>query len=230
MSKAEEKTAKRSRIKKSVSLLVILCLAALFVGAAGMTMAFLTAQTSEVENVFTPGKIVPHVDEVFDGNDKSSVKIANTVDGNVKAYIRVAVIANNLKLEPESTEIIGAFLHEDYKEEDGKWIKTGDTHPIEDYLNGSDGTKTKGWIKYNGYYYYTQAVEPNSATDELLAATIPIYKTHTIKEERKQDVVEVLYNHQVTILAEAIQADGKTEDGTPAVVDAWGVDPSTLGN
>ena len=36
------------------------------------------------------------------------------------------------------------------------------------------------------------------------------------------------YDLQVTILAEAIQADGKTSNGTKAVVDAWGVDPSTL--
>lgn len=62
----------------------------------------------------------------------------------------------------------------------------------------------------DGYYYYTSAVEPNAPTTDLLGGSIN------------------LSGIQVTILAEAIQAEGVT-GSTKAVVDAWGVDPVSLG-
>lgn len=73
-------------------------------------------------------------------------------------------------------------------------------------------TVGENWFKHSdGYYYYTKAVAPNEATGNLLNSNTNIDLT----------------NRQVTVLAEAIQADG-TKDGVKAVENAWGVDPTTL--
>ena len=219
---------KKSFKRKSVPVLAIVCIAAAMIGAAA-TLAYLASRTTAVVNSFTPGKIVPEIEESFDGKEKSSVVIANSLAGNVKAYIRVAVVANNLKLVPGSSEIAGDFFHEDVVWDDAnkEWKKTGESHEIEDYLkSGSDG-----WIKYGDYYYYTAQVEPGGNTSELIAEKIPIYKEYKVTQEGGETTVTVIYNHQVTVLAEAIQADGVVEkDGkaVKAVVDAWGVDPEIL--
>lgn len=65
------------------------------------------------------------------------------------------------------------------------------------------------WVKSGNYYYYTKAVAPDAFTGNLLASNID------------------LTNKQVTVFAEAIQADG-TNGTQKAVVNAWGVDPTTL--
>lgn len=70
----------------------------------------------------------------------------------------------------------------------------------------------EGWVlnKEDGYYYYTSTVEPNTSTKNLLGSAID------------------LNGIQVTILAEAIQADGVIGT-TPAVKNAWRVNPASLG-
>ena len=77
-----------------------------------------------------------------------------------------------------------------------------------------------GWILHtDGYYYYTEAVAPGDATETPLFASAI---------EEPNDGPEGCHL-QVTILAESVQADGMTDDGTKkAVKDAWGIDPSTL--
>lgn len=74
------------------------------------------------------------------------------------------------------------------------------------YLNNSSDSK---WVKNGNYYYYTDPVAKEGSTGELLKKSIS------------------LTDIRVTILAEAIQADGGTAEKS-AVVDAWGVDPGTL--
>lgn len=75
-----------------------------------------------------------------------------------------------------------------------------------------------GWVKgSDGYYYYTSPVKPGDKTGILITSCLPI-----------ANAAPAGYDLQVTILAEAIQAAGETSNGTKAVVDAWGVDPSTL--
>lgn len=60
-----------------------------------------------------------------------------------------------------------------------------------------------GWSVNGNYYYYTGIVEPNQSTGELLNSSIN------------------LSGKQVTVLAQAIQAQGVTGE-TAAVKDAWG--------
>ena len=71
------------------------------------------------------------------------------------------------------------------------------------------------WVEIDGYYYYKKVVIPGSNTSDLLAdsATITLSETATCQQ-------------QVTVLAQAIQADGVLKEGsteTPAVETVWPV-------
>ena len=75
---------------------------------------------------------------------------------------------------------------------------------VSSYLGGEN------WHFKDGYWYYTKVVDAGDSTTDLVEKDI------------------LLEGIQVTILAEAIQAEGTNAEGVPAVVDAWGIDPSTL--
>ncbi len=67
-----------------------------------------------------------------------------------------------------------------------------------------------GWsFGSDGFYYYSSAIDPNSSTGELLRSSID------------------LTGIQVTILADAIQAEGEDANGKTPAEDAWGI---TFGN
>ena len=81
-------------------------------------------------------------------------------------------------------------------------------------------TLGQNWVlnTTDGYYYYTSVVDPGKSTSSLFG------NAEITEPSNKPNGARL----QVTILAEAIQAAGETSNGTKAVVDAWGVDPSTL--
>jgi hypothetical protein len=65
----------------------------------------------------------------------------------------------------------------------------------------------------DGFYYYTEVVNPGERTSDLLESTI----IGATKADGSYLVV--------TVVHQSIQAEG-TANGQKAVVDAWGVDPS----
>lgn len=68
------------------------------------------------------------------------------------------------------------------------------------------------WTKGNdGYYYYGKSVAPNDHTADLIASV-----TRTVPND-----IWAGYDLAVEIIAEAIQAEGSTNDGIPAVENAW---------
>ena len=73
-----------------------------------------------------------------------------------------------------------------------------------------------GWKQDGTYYYYTKPVSPNGYTAYLINSCTQL-----------KNAPASGYSLQVTILADAIQADG-VKGSTKAVVDAWGVDPKLL--
>ena len=179
------------RLQGRKTLLTVLALVLVLGMVIGGTMALLIANSSKVTNTFVPGEVTGTIEEEKDDDSKNSVKIQNT--GNVKAYVRVAVVAN--EVDETLTKILGPY-------------------DVSAYLAGA------GWVKHGGFYYYTTPVDPQGKTGELLTGSIPL----------KVTVEGVTHYYQVTIAAELIQADGVAADGTTkAVVDAWGVDPFTLG-
>ena len=80
-------------------------------------------------------------------------------------------------------------------------------------------TPGAGWVKNGDYYYYTKPVAPGAQPAADLIDSITLSGSYTDADGGKQ-VIEVM--------AEAIQAKGVADDGTKAVVKAWGVDPETL--
>ena len=153
-----------------VAILVLLCCA-----VAG-TVAFLVTKTDSVVNTFTPSKVTTYVEEEFNGQTKSNVKIQNT--GNIDAYIRVAVVANWIDKDGNvyggATPVVG----KDYT----LTPKTGEN---ENWFQGSDG-----------YYYCKTAIESGSETPVLI---------ESCAKTTGAEVPEG-YDLQVTILADGIQS------------------------
>lgn len=88
-------------------------------------------------------------------------------------------------------------------------------------VKGTDYTMTElgaGWFEQGGYYYHREKVSPNATT------TVLIQECKEVADKAPEG-----YHLCVEILAESIQADGKTAEGTPAVTDAWGVNVDNSG-
>ncbi len=169
--------------------------------AVGGTVAWLTTSTSPVTNTFTPTEVKTTIEENFDGKTKSNVVIRNTSD--IPVYMRAAIIIN-------------------WADADGNvYPKTVATSDYQLKIGSQ-------WKKVGDFYYYIggnpQGVAP--ANDEHSKENDP--RALIVSCQRTGNVPADDYDLQVTILAEAIQADGKTSSGTKAVQDAWGVDPTTL--
>lgn len=80
-------------------------------------------------------------------------------------------------------------------------------------------TPGNGWVENGDYYYYTQPVAPDEQPAAALISSIDLIGSYTDADGGKQ---------AIDVMAEAIQANGVADNGTKAVVEAWGVDPETL--
>ena len=126
----------RSRMHKNTRAITLLIALLLFSAlAVGGTVAWLTANTGNVANTFTPSNVACSVTENFDGTTKSNVNVTNT--GDTEAYIRVKLVTYRVN-------------------DDGQHI--GGTATIPTFTPG------KGWVKYGEYYYYTKPVAANGGT------------------------------------------------------------------
>lgn len=103
--------------------------------AIGGTVAWLTANTGNVANTFTPSHVTCEVNESFDGETKSNVNVTNTSD--IYAYIRVKLVT--YRVNANGDHIGGTATIPTFKPGDG-WVKSGD------------------------YYYYTLPVAANGGT------------------------------------------------------------------
>lgn len=111
--------------------------------------------------------------------------------GNVDAYIRAAIVVN-------------------WADEEGNVY--GTTPAENDYtMTMTLKLSDTGWQEGNdGYYYYANRVKPGAKTSELIKSCSPV-----------EGKAPAGYNLQVTILADAIQADGVDGRSTPAVETVW---------
>lgn len=163
-------------IKKSLVLLTAMVV--LLCAVVGGTVAYLVTATDPVTNTFTPSSLETKIEEKFTSKVKENVTIKNT--GNVKAYIRAAVIVTW-----QNTD--GTVY--------GTVPKPGEG---EDY---SFTGPAPGWtgLESDGYYYYTSPVEPGSETSALIQSCKP----------RKAAPADG-YTLHVEIISEAIQAEPTT--------------------
>lgn len=148
--------------------------------AIGGTVAWLSTKDTPITNTFTPSKVACEVTEKFNGTVKSDVNVKNT--GDTKAFIRVKLVTYRTN---------------------GQDQHIGGTAELPKFTPG------EGWVKHDGYYYYTKPVEPNQAPDDALIDSIPLTKDYTDADGGHQ---------AIDVMAEAIQSVPEA-----AVKAAWGL-------
>lgn len=140
-------------------------------GAAELSAAYLMVRDS-VDNAFVIGTVTPSVTETFDpvAGTKENVRVQN--NGNAPVYVRALVLVS-------WQDAAGATLS---------------AQPAA----GTDYTVTApepGWtLGSDGYYYYTQPVQPGGSTSMLIPSL----------EDKNADAGRHL---QVDVIAQAVQAE-----------------------
>lgn len=157
--------------------------------AIGGTLAWLSTKDEPITNTFTPSKVTCEVTEGFNGSTgvKSNVNVKNT--GTINAFIRV-------KLVTYRTNDAGEHI--------------GGTAEIPNFKLG------EGWVKHDGYYYYTRPVAPGEKPKTNLTNSMTLTGSYTDADGGKQ---------AIDVMAEAIQS--VPEDAVKA---AWGLSIDTNGN
>lgn len=139
-----EKSAKGiKKYKKSGILLAsIVLILALTIGT---TVAFLIDVTNPVQNIFNPSEVTVDIEEVFNDNEKSSVKLKNT--GDIPAYVRATVAVY--------------------------WTLNGEVVPAPANFNVTVSI-TDNWFEVNEIYYHKDPVSVGALTNELLASPVKL--------------------------------------------------------
>ena len=136
-------------IKKSSCLIALALLLA--VGLTGGTLAYLKAKAAPVVNTFEPVTVENHIDEKFDGQTKTDVKIRNK--GNIESYVRADILIT-------------------WKDKNGNVLADA---PVKD-TDYKISQSLDGWKKINGQYYYTEKVAPEASTSNLIDSCTQIKK------------------------------------------------------
>lgn len=126
-------------------LLLLASLVLLLALAVGGTVAWLNSSSGPVTNTMIPGNVPITIKETFNGTTKSEVSVTN--NGNIDAYIRVAIVAN--AVDGEGNIIAGTAPT--FTVDESKWQKLDD-----------------------GYYYYKGAVAPNGTTEQLFKGDVKV--------------------------------------------------------
>ena len=134
-------TVRRKNIILLVSLFSVIAL------SVGTTLAFIFTNTGKVENTFNPAQISCEVNEKFEDNIKSDVKIKNK--GNTDAYIRAAIIVTWVD--------DGGNVYATVPQKDADYTITLADNFGENWLTDS-----------NGFYYCKAPVAPDSETPQLI--------------------------------------------------------------
>ena len=129
------KRNRHRKLRKPVK--VILSFLLIFTVTVGGTLAYLSTQTNDVVNTFTPSHVDCKVEEVFENNVKSAIKVQNTSD--IDAFIRVKLISYRVN-------------------DEGKQI--GGLAVIDDFNLGV------GWFEYDGFYYHKAPVAANDSNPD----------------------------------------------------------------
>ena len=138
--KPRKKSGGRRPLLLLVSLVLILAL------AVGGTVAWLNSSSGPVENTMIPGQVPITINEKFENGTKRDVSVTN--DGNIDAYIRVAIVANAVD---ENGNIIAG------------------TAPS--YVVNTDYWQL---LEDDGYYYYKGAVKPGGTTEQLFKGDVKV--------------------------------------------------------
>lgn len=164
-------------------LTALVALALIFCCAVGGTVAWLVTSTGPVTNTFTPTKVETEIDENVKTDVKKDVVVKNK--GDIPVFVRAAIIVNWVKGENEI-----------YPE-----TPVADTDDKDYEIDLNTGSESTQWVKSGNYYYYNSTVPAGGSTGNLINTCKPVVG-------KAPDG----YTLRVTILAEAIQAQGLGAD------------------
>lgn len=140
-----EKKKSTRRLHSIKGLLLVAAVAALSLGVAGGSSAFLAAATAPEENKMSYASVSSEITEAFDGDVKSDVSVKNT--GNTMAYIRVAVLVT-------------------WQDGEGRVYAEAPENNV-DYIQTMSATGS--WFQgEDGYYYHREAVSPGENSTDLM--------------------------------------------------------------
>lgn len=205
-------------------MLLALCMAALIAVSVLGTMAYLTAEDT-VTNTFTVGKVAITLDEAKVNDAGVAVTPAERVKansyklmpghsyikdptvtvkaGSEKAYIRMIVTAEfDKKLTDEKLAMKLDNIFTGFDEASWKQVK-------KDVTTTGEGENAKTKITYE--YRYIKDNNPNTtftAEKDKDTALSPLFNNVVIPGEWTNDDLAAIGGVKITIVAEAIQADG----------------------
>lgn len=141
---------------------------------------------------------------------KVTCRIYEDFNGAVKSNVKVTNTG-------DTDAYIRAYIVVTWTDDDGNIVAQ---KPVADVDYSLVIPTNTGWFKASdGFYYYASSVAPNGQTGTLIESCSPM-------GENAQK-----YKLTVDIIADAVQAKGealKENQAVKAVVEAWGVDPTTL--
>jgi len=113
----------------------------------GVTLALIIDRTDNVNNAFKPAEVTCKVTEpTWNEGDTEKENVSITNNGNVNAYIRVALVFNWIDGQGNiAPEAIDSNDYTFTQPDDCKWIKGDD-----------------------GYYYYPDVVAPDTNTEDFI--------------------------------------------------------------
>lgn len=205
-------------------LLLALCMAALIAVSVLGTMAYLTS-TDKVTNTFTVGKVDITLDEakvndagvavtpaervkansykLMPGHSYTKDPTVTVKAGSEKAYIRMIVTAEfDKKLTDEKLAMKLDNIFTGFDEASWKQVK-------KDVTTTGEGENAKTKITYE--YRYIKDNNPNTtftAEKDKDTALSPLFNNVVIPGEWTNDDLAAIGGVKITIVAEAIQADG----------------------
>ena len=218
---------------KKKTLALVLALTLLVAGVVGSTLAWLTDQTAEVKNTFTVGDINIGLTEtttdykMVPGNTIAKDPTVTVEEGSDLSYVRMKVTFNNataiiaLCTDPEFAEDGPTGVENAYplirmvnfvEANAAKWdgIIPDNMVDTEEMLANAKYfvyDKTTDTLTY--YFYYNETV---AAPDGDVVLPV-LFDKVTLPEWVTSGQLATLENFQITVVAEAIQADGFANAG-----------------
>lgn len=235
---------KNSKLRK---VLLLACSAVLLVClSVGATLAYLTSQTEEVKNTFTVGKVAITLDEALVTADGEPAKVVTDPDTQEKTIETVPlkqadrVKANDYKLMPGHTYTKDPTVTVKADSEDcyirafvtisksSEFDKLFSDH-VKDFTIGNWVTLNTDWTYKNNVendnntrtyevWYKGGEVQPAVTADTALA---PIFSAISVPGVLTNKEIETIEGAKITVVAQAIQADGFSGTDQGGAAAAW---------
>ena len=171
------------KIKSRKYIYIWLCVIVLVL-LAGITLAYFFTSSEKAINSFTKAEVSCTVDEVFDGNEKTSVRVQNT--GNISSYLRVRLSSHWVNSEGKTIAKLSPELSPDLAE---GWFAAGDNT-----------------------YCYSRPVEPGGFTPDLLNSPL-VLKSDANTFQVVEVFAEAIQAEPAAAVAEAWNVSA-AQDGT----------------